>query len=67
MGETEMNAISLFARHEGILLDPVYTGRAAGGMIDLIKNGFFKTNENVLFWHTGGSPAIFAENYKLTT
>ena len=65
MGDVEMNAIKLFARHEGILLDPVYTGRAAGGMLDLIEKGFFSAHDNVLFWHTGGSPALFAENYQL--
>jgi 1-aminocyclopropane-1-carboxylate deaminase/D-cysteine desulfhydrase-like pyridoxal-dependent ACC family enzyme len=54
----------LFAKYEGVLLDPVYTGRAAGGMIDLIKQGFFKKEETVLFWHTGGQPALFAEKYE---
>ena len=60
----EKEAILLFARHEAILLDPVYTGRAAAGMIDLIRQGFFKPNEKVLFWHTGGTPALFAEPYR---
>jgi 1-aminocyclopropane-1-carboxylate deaminase/D-cysteine desulfhydrase-like pyridoxal-dependent ACC family enzyme len=64
VGETEQEAIRLFARKEGILLDPVYTGRAAGGMIDLIRRGFFSSNEAVLFWHTGGIPALFAEKYR---
>jgi D-cysteine desulfhydrase family pyridoxal phosphate-dependent enzyme len=59
----EKEAILLFARHEGILLDPVYTGRAAAGLIDLIRQGFFKRDEKVLFWHTGGTPALFAEPY----
>jgi 1-aminocyclopropane-1-carboxylate deaminase/D-cysteine desulfhydrase-like pyridoxal-dependent ACC family enzyme len=45
------------------LLDPVYTGRAAAGMIDLIRKGFFKKDETILFWHTGGGPALFAEKY----
>jgi 1-aminocyclopropane-1-carboxylate deaminase/D-cysteine desulfhydrase-like pyridoxal-dependent ACC family enzyme len=63
MGEIEREAIRLFARQEGLLLDPVYTGRAAAGMIDLIRNGFFKAEETVLFWHTGGTPALFAERY----
>jgi 1-aminocyclopropane-1-carboxylate deaminase/D-cysteine desulfhydrase-like pyridoxal-dependent ACC family enzyme len=63
MGTVEMEAIRLFAREEGLLLDPVYTGRAAGGMIDLIRKGFFKTDEKVLFWHTGGTPALFSEKY----
>ena len=59
----EAEAIRLFARTEGILLDPVYTGRAAAGLIDLIRKGFFSPNETVLFWHTGGIPALFAEPY----
>ena len=60
----EREAISLFARHEGLLLDPVYTGRAAAGMIDLISKGFFRRDETVLFWHTGGQPALFAGQYR---
>ena len=43
--ELEREAIRLFAKHEGLLLDPVYTGRAAAGMIDLIRKGFFKKDE----------------------
>ena len=60
----EREALSLFAKYEGLLLDPVYTGRAAAGMIDLIRKGFFKREETVLFWHTGGQPALFAEKYQ---
>jgi D-cysteine desulfhydrase family pyridoxal phosphate-dependent enzyme len=62
--EREREAIQLFARHEGILLDPVYTGRAAAGMIDLIRKGFFNKDKTVLFLHTGGQPALFAEQYR---
>ncbi|MCJ7702790.1 MAG: D-cysteine desulfhydrase family protein [Anaerolineales bacterium] len=61
--EKEVEAIYLFASLEGMLLDPVYTGRAAAGMIDLIRRGVFNRNESVLFWHTGGTPALFAEKY----
>ncbi len=61
--EQEREAIGLFAKCEGILLDPVYTGRAAAGMIDLIRTGFFKEDETVLFLHTGGQPALFAAEY----
>jgi D-cysteine desulfhydrase len=64
-GEGEREAINLFARHEGLLLDPVYTGRAAAGMIDLIRKGFFKKDETILFWHTGGQPALFADKYSV--
>lgn len=62
-GDVEQEAIQLFARAEGLLLDPVYTARAAAGMIDLIRKGFFKAGESVLFWHTGGTPALFASSY----
>jgi D-cysteine desulfhydrase family pyridoxal phosphate-dependent enzyme len=61
--EPEREAIHLFAKHEGLLLDPVYTGRAAAGMIDLIRNGFFRNDETLLFLHTGGQPALFANQY----
>ena len=60
----EQEAIDLFAKHEGLLLDPVYTGRAAAGMIDLIRNGFFKKDETVLFLHTGGQTALFANEHR---
>jgi D-cysteine desulfhydrase len=63
LAEPEREAIHLFAKHEGLLLDPVYTGRAAAGMIDLIRRKFFKKDETVLFWHTGGQPALFADQY----
>jgi len=61
--KAEREAVNLFARYEGLLLDPVYTGRAAAGMIDLIRKGFFREDETVLFWHTGGQPALFADKY----
>ncbi len=64
MGPAEQEAIQLFARLEGLLLDPVYTARAAAGLIDLIRRGFFNTGETVLFWHTGGTPALFARRYQ---
>jgi D-cysteine desulfhydrase family pyridoxal phosphate-dependent enzyme len=60
MGEPEREAIRLTARHGGILLDPVYTGRAMAGLIDLIRRGEIGKDETVLFWHTGGSPALYA-------
>lgn len=63
MADPEIEAIRLFAKYEGLLLDPVYTGRAAAGMIDLIRKGFFRRDEKLLFWHTGGTPALFAEPY----
>lgn len=56
----ERDAIRLLARTEGILLDPVYTGKAMAGLIDLVRRGEIGAEERVLFWHTGGTPAIFA-------
>ncbi len=55
-----IEAVRLFARHEGILLDPVYSGKGAAGLIDLIRKGYFKKGENVVFVHTGGSAGLFA-------
>ena len=63
LNEQDIEAIQLFASVEGILLDPVYTGRAAAGLIDLIRTGFFKKEDKVLFWHTGGTPGLFADRY----
>ncbi|MCX7788141.1 MAG: D-cysteine desulfhydrase family protein [Spirochaetes bacterium] len=60
MGQPEKEAIDLCGKYEGILLDPVYTGRAMAGLIDLIRKGIFHKNETILFWHTGGSPALYA-------
>lgn len=54
-----IEAIELFARHEGILLDPVYTGKGAAGLIDLIRRGQFEDTQNIVFVHTGGSQALF--------
>jgi len=62
--EAEKEAVRLVARTEGLLLDPVYTGRAAAGMIDLVRKGFFKPDEKILFWNTGGQPALFADTYQ---
>lgn len=59
----ELEAIRLFAQLEGIILDPVYTARAAAAMIDMIRKGVFSVDERILFWHTGGIPAIFSEKY----
>jgi L-cysteate sulfo-lyase len=60
VGNLEREAIQLVGRLEGLLLDPVYTGRAMGGLIDLIRSGAFRSGETVLFWHTGGTPALFS-------
>lgn len=65
VGEVEREAIRLVAQREGILLDPVYTGRAMGGLIDLVKGGAFTRDQSVLFWHTGGTAALPAFAHKL--
>ncbi len=55
-----MEAVKLLARLEGILLDPVYTGKAMAGLIDGISQKRFKDEGPILFIHTGGAPALFA-------
>jgi len=52
-------AVTLFARTEGILLDPVYTGKVAAGLIDLVRKGHFSPGSNILFLHTGGAPSLY--------
>jgi D-cysteine desulfhydrase len=59
ISQNEKMAIKQLAQKEGILLDPVYSGRAFYGMLDHLKNSKLKKNTNVLFWHTGGLPANF--------
>ena len=59
-GDIEFNAIKDLAQYEGILLGPVYTARAMGGLINLIQKGYFRKDQTVLFWHTGGTPELFA-------
>ncbi|MEM9424120.1 MAG: D-cysteine desulfhydrase [Spirochaetota bacterium] len=58
--EQMVEAINLLARTEGILLDPVYTGKTMAGMIGMIRSGELKKGQNVVFIHTGGSPALYA-------
>jgi D-cysteine desulfhydrase family pyridoxal phosphate-dependent enzyme len=60
VGDLEREAIRLLASREGIIFDPVYTGRAMGALIDLIRKKAFRPDETVLFWHTGGVPALFS-------
>jgi len=60
VGDLERGAVRLLARTEGILVGPVYTGRALGGLIDLVRKGAFRADETVLFWHTGGETALHA-------
>lgn len=58
--ESMIEAVKLLASTEGILLDPVYSGKAMAGLIDLVRTGHFPEGSNVLFLHTGGSPALYA-------
>lgn len=67
VGELEQKAIALLAQTEGILLDPVYTGRAFGGFVEMIRDQRITSDEKVLFWHTGGAPAIFSYADQLTS
>ena len=55
-----VDAVKLLAQTESILLDPVYSGKAMSGLIDLARKGYFPKGSNVLFLHTGGSPALYA-------
>lgn len=55
-----MKRDDLLARTEAILMDPVYTGKAMAGMIDLVRKGYFGSDETLCFVHTGGSPGLYA-------
>ncbi|MBY4677098.1 D-cysteine desulfhydrase [Marinobacterium arenosum] len=57
--ESTLEAIELLARTEGILLDPVYSGKGFAGLVDLVRRGHFRDGENIVFVHTGGSQALF--------
>lgn len=57
-----IKAIEIVAQSEGIILDPVYTGKAMAGLIDLIRKGTFNSNHNIVFLHTGGAGTLFANN-----
>lgn len=59
VGDLEREALRTLGRTEGIILDPVYTGRAFGGLLDLVRRGTFDSGERVLFWHTGGTAGLF--------
>jgi D-cysteine desulfhydrase family pyridoxal phosphate-dependent enzyme len=58
-----LEAIRAAARLEGLILDPVYTGKAMAGLIGWIREGRFTEDQSVLFWHTGGAPALFAGGF----
>ena len=54
-----MEAIPLAPRHEGLLVDPVYSGKALAGLIALVREGVIVPDQTVVFLHTGGTPALF--------
>lgn len=54
-----IEAVNLLAQTEGVLLDPVYSGKGMAGLIDLVRKGYFSKDDNVVFLHTGGSVALF--------
>ena len=58
-------AIRLVAIKEGVFLDPVYTGKAMAALIDLVKKGYFKKEDKIVFFHTGGTPALFPNKHHL--
>lgn len=60
LNDETVSALQLMARTEGVTLDPVYSGRAFAGMLDLVRKGYFRRGEHVVFLHTGGMPALFA-------
>ncbi|PZX17003.1 D-cysteine desulfhydrase [Palleronia aestuarii] len=57
--EDTLEAIRMFAEYEGLLLDPVYSGKGAAGLIDYVRKGKFAKDERIVFLHTGGSAALF--------
>jgi len=59
-----VDAIKLVSQTEGILLDPIYTGKVMAGLIDLVQKNHFTKADTVLFWHTGGIPALFAPLFR---
>ncbi len=59
--EAASEAIQLLARTEGLFVDPVYTGKALAGLLDYVRSGKVPAGSNVVFWHTGGATALFAE------
>jgi 1-aminocyclopropane-1-carboxylate deaminase/D-cysteine desulfhydrase-like pyridoxal-dependent ACC family enzyme len=59
-----VDALRLAARTEGLLLDPVYTGKAMAALITWARAGRLRGANRVCFWHTGGQPALFAARYQ---
>ncbi|MCU5772507.1 D-cysteine desulfhydrase [Erwiniaceae bacterium BAC15a-03b] len=63
--DSMLEALTLLAQHEGILLDPVYSGKGMAGLIDLVRKGHFRKDENVVFIHTGGAAGLFGYRHLL--
>jgi 1-aminocyclopropane-1-carboxylate deaminase/D-cysteine desulfhydrase-like pyridoxal-dependent ACC family enzyme len=61
--DAALEAIERVGRLEGIVLDPVYTGKAMAGLIAATRDGRFGAGDTVVFWHTGGAVALFARRY----
>ncbi len=64
INDATVDAIRTVARAEGILLDPVYSGKAMVALLAWLRDGRIGADETVLFWHTGGSPALFVDSYE---
>ena len=60
-----IEAMKLMAKKEGIILDPVYTSKGFSALIDYVKKGVIKKNQNVIFVFTGGGPAVFSYNKEI--
>lgn len=65
--DLERNAIRLIAQTEGIIVDPVYTGRALAGFVQRVQDGEYSSDETILFWHTGGTSGLFARAEELVS
>ena len=65
LNDSTADAMKKLARMEGILTDPVYTGKVMSGLVDLSKKGRFDKGENILFLHTGGLPSVFGSGANL--
>jgi D-cysteine desulfhydrase len=63
--DVHRDAIRLLARTEGIVTDPVYTGHALAGLIDLLRQGVYGKDETILYWHTGGTAGLFSSAAKM--
>ena len=59
-----VEAVKMVAQTEGILLDPIYTGKGMAGLIDLVRKRVYRKEDKVLFWHTGGIPSLFTPQFR---